>query len=57
VTSSSKLPFVFSCPASEQEVADLLEEHDGAEIGTILNRVLACHSVHLHGRNRSKIEV
>ena len=51
------LAFVYECPTSPAEFAKLLDGHNPEDCRTILMRVIACHNVHLDGRNRSKMEV
>ena len=54
---SKELPFVYECPATLVALSELLEGKNSDDCKTVLSRVIACHNIHLDGRNSSKMEV
>ncbi|KAJ7639482.1 nucleolar protein 14 [Roridomyces roridus] len=52
-----ELPFTFPCPATHEELLEILDDVDDKDVPTVIQRVRALHHTSLHPDNKVKLQI
>ncbi|ORX39879.1 nucleolar protein 14 [Kockovaella imperatae] len=53
---SSEVPFTFPCPATVEELEDIMDALDDSALATVVHRIRACHHPSLGEGNKGKLQ-